>query len=204
VLAIGHLFRTGELDTNRVISLAGPAVKRPRLLRVCQGASLDEITSGELKDGEVRPISGSVLSGREARGDVFGYLGRYHTQVSVLQEDRDRVFLGWLLPGSDKFSVVRAFLSNFLPARKFAFTTSTNGGPRAIVPFGTYERVMPFDVLPTFLLKSLVIGDVEEAEKLGCLELDEEDLALCTFVCPGKHEFGPVLRHNLDIIEKEG
>lgn len=204
VLAIGKLFRTGELDTERIISLGGPVVRRPRLLKVRLGASLDELTAGELEDGENRVISGSVLSGRQASGEVFGYLGRYHGQVSVLREDRDRTFLGWLLPGADKFSVVRAYISSFLPERSYALTTSTNGGPRAIVPFGTYEKVMPFDLLPTFLLKALVVGDIEEAERLGCLELDEEDLALCTFVCPGKNEFGPILRHNLDIIEKEG
>lgn len=204
VLAIGKLFRTGELDTDRIISLGGPMVKRPRLMSVPLGASVDQLTAGELEEGENRVISGSVLSGRQASGEVFGYLGRYHGQISVLQEDRSRTFLGWLLPGADKFSVVRAYVSSFLPERSYALTTSTNGGPRAIVPFGTYEKVMPFDLLPTFLLKALVMGDVEEAERLGCLELDEEDLALCTFVCPGKNEFGPLLRHNLDLIEKEG
>ena len=88
--------------------------------------------------------------------------------------------------------------------RKFAFTTSTNGSPRAMVPIGMYERVMPMDLLPTFLLRSLIVGDVETAEKLGALELDEEDVALCTFVCPGKVNYGPILRANLDSIEKEG
>lgn len=204
VLAIGRLFRTGELDTERVISLAGPVVKRPRLLKVRQGISLDEITANELEDGENRVISGSILSGRKASGAIFGYLGRYHAQVSAIKEDRERVFLGWLAPGADKFSIVSAFVSCLVPDKKFALTTTTNGAARAMVPIGTYERVMPFDILPTFLLRSLAVDDIEQAEELGCLELDEEDLALCTFVCPSKYDFGPILRRNLNTIEKEG
>lgn len=204
VLAIGRLFRTGELDTERVIALAGPVVKRPRLLKVRLGASLDDLTAGELEDGENRVISGSILSGRKAGGEIFGYLGRYHVQVSALKEDRERVFFGWLDPGANKYSVVTAFLSALMPDKKFALTTTTNGGARAMVPIGTYERVMPFDILPTFLLRSLIVDDIEQAEELGCLELDEEDLALCTFVCPSKYDYGPILRRNLNTIEKEG
>ena len=147
---------------------------------------------------------GSVLSGRKASGEVEGYLGRYHNQVSILEEDRERVFFGWLLPGLEKFSVVGAFISRFVPEKKFDFTTSTHGGARAMVPIGSYERVMPFDILPTFLLRSLVVDDLERCEELGLLELDEEDIALCTFVCPSKYEYGPILRRNLTTIEKEG
>lgn len=204
VLAIGRLVRTGELDTERIIALGGPVVKRPRLLKVRLGTSLDDLTVNELEAGENRVISGSILSGRKASGEIFGYLGRYHVQVSALKEDRERVFLGWMEPGVDKFSVVSAFISSLIPDKKFNLTTTTNGGPRAMVPIGTYERVMPFDILPTFLLRSLVVDDIEEAEVLGCLELDEEDLALCTFVCPSKYDFGPILRRNLNTIEKEG
>ncbi len=204
LLAIGRLVRTGELDTERVIALAGPVVKRPRLLKVRLGTSLDDLTTNELEDGENRVISGSILSGRKASGEIFGYLGRYHVQVSALKEDRERVFLGWMEPGADKFSVVSAFISSLIPDKKFNLTTTTNGGARAMVPIGTYERVMPFDILPTFLLRSLVVDDIEQAEELGCLELDEEDLALCTFVCPSKYDFGPILRRNLNTIEKEG
>jgi len=204
VLAIGQLFRTGALDVYRIISLAGPAAKNPRLLRVRQGISLDELCDGELADGELRVISGSVLSGRKAMGEIAGYLGRYHQQVSVIREDRERVFMGWLFPGLEKFSVVSAFVSSLIPDKTFAFTTSTNGGERAMVPIGSYEKVMPFDILPTFLLRALAVDDIEECEQLGCLELDEEDLALCTFVCPSKYEYGPLLRRNLTTIEKEG
>ena len=175
----------------------------PRLLRTRLGAALDDLTSGELHEGEQRVISGSVLSGRAAHGGVHGYLGRYHQQISVLPEDHNKEFLGWLAAGSKKFSLTRLFLSALAPDRKFDMTTSTNGSPRAIVPIGQYERVMPLDILPTFLLRALASNDIERAQQLGCLELDEEDLALCTFVDPGKHDFGTILRRNLEIIEKE-
>jgi Na+-transporting NADH:ubiquinone oxidoreductase subunit A len=204
VLAIGALFRTGKLDVSRVVSLGGPAVKKPRLLRTRLGAALDELVAQELAAGENRVISGSVLSGRKAMGDVHGYLGRYSQQISALHEGYEREFLGWLVPGLNKFSLTRAYLSALTRGRKMALTTSTNGSPRAMVPIGLYEKVMPLDILPTHLLRSLSIIDIERAEQLGCLELDEEDLALCTFVCPGKTEYGPLLRRNLDVIEKEG
>lgn len=204
VIAIGHLFRTGELDFERVVSLAGPMVTRPRLLITRIGASTDDVTEGELKDGECRVVSGSVLSGRQAQGEVHGFLGRYHQQISVLREGREREFLGWLAPGKDKFSLLNIFISRITNGKSFDFTTSTNGSKRAMVPIGMYERVMPMDIMPTHLLRALISEDLESAEKLGCLELDEEDLALCTFVCPGKYEYGPILRKNLDVIDREG
>lgn len=204
VIAIGRLFSTGKLDVDRVISLAGPSVQRPRLLRTRLGASTDELVAGELKPGEPRVISGSVLSGRAAYGEVFGYLGRYHHQVTALPEGRQREFLGWLAPGTNKFSVVNVFASRLMGNKTYNFTTNLNGSPRAMVPIGTYEQVMPMDILPTFLLRALIVGDVELAEQLGVLELDEEDLALCTFVCPGKYDYAEYLRSMLNTIDKEG
>jgi Na+-transporting NADH:ubiquinone oxidoreductase subunit A len=153
---------------------------------------------------EARVLSGPVWSGFRAAGWA-GYLGRYHNQVTVLEEGREREFFGWLRPGRDKFSVTNAFLSSIgRSRRRFALNTSQNGSPRAMVPIGSYERVMPLDILPTQLLRALVVGDTESAQQLGALELDEEDLALCTFVCPGKYDYGPVLRTALEQIEKEG
>jgi len=204
VAATGRLFDKGELDLTRVVSLAGPVVTRPRQIRARVGVSLDDLVDGELASGENRVISGSVLSGRKAMSDALGYLGRYHLQISVIREGREREFLGWLAPGANKFSVKPAFLSKLIPGRKFALTSSTNGSPRAIVPIGSYEKVFPLDILPTFLLRAIVMGDVERAEELGCLELEEEDVALCSFVCPGKIDYGVHLRKVLATIEKEG
>jgi len=203
-IAIGKLFSTGRLWTERVVSIAGPMAVKPRLVRTRLGASLDELAAGELKAGKkVRVISGSVFGGRTSRG-ACAYLGRYHLQVSCLEEGTEREMLHYLRAGANKHSVMNLYLSKLSPDRLFDFTTSTNGSPRAMVPIGNYEEVMPLDILPTQLLRSLIVGDTEMAQKLGCLELDEEDLALCTYVCAGKYEYGPILRDNLTRIEKEG
>lgn len=202
VIAMGKLFTTGELDVSRVVALAGPQVKNPALVRTVVGANLSQLTANELKDGENRVISGSVLSGAKASGPV-DYLGRYALQVSVIAEGREKEFLGWIMPGANKFSISRTVLGHF-SKKLFNFTTALNGGERAMVPIGAYERVMPLDIIPTLLLRDLASGDTDSAQALGCLELDEEDLALCTFVCPGKNEYGALLRQALDKIEKEG
>lgn len=202
-IAIGKLFATGELSADRVISLAGPQVANPRLIRTRMGASIAQLTANELKDGENRVISGSVLNGREAVGP-FGYLGRFNLQVSVLKEGRDREFLGWQKPGLDKFSVTKAFASASVEGKPFPMTTNRNGSSRAIIPIGVYEKVMPLDLEPAALIKAIVTGDTELALALGATELDEEDIALLTFVDPGKHEFGPILRKTLNRIERDG
>lgn len=203
VIAIGKLFIEGELWAERVISLAGPQVKNPRLIRTRLGASVEALTQSELLEGENRIVSGSVLSGVQASGPR-AWLGRFHLQVTVLKEGREKELFGWVMPGADKFSITRTTLGHFLKRKLFNFSTDTNGGERAMVPIGNYERVMPLDILPTMLLRDLLAGDTDSAQALGCLELDEEDLALCTYVCPGKYEYGPVLREVLTRIEQEG
>lgn len=203
VIAIGKLFTTGRIHTDRVISLAGPAVNNPRLIRTTRGADLAELTANELKGNDNRIISGSVLSGRKA-DEKIAYLGRFHNQVSVLAEGRERPALHFFTLGANRFSMLPIYISQFFGGKKYDFTTSTNGSPRAMVPIGSFEKVMPQDYLPTQLLRSLIVGDIIEAVELGALELDEEDLALCTFVSPGKYEFGDILRDNLTRIEQEG
>lgn len=204
VIALGKLFQTGELYLDRVISLAGPVVKQPRLVRTRVGACIDDLFEGECIAGEQRLLSGSVFNGKKSSGDVFGYLSRFHLQATALAEETERPFLGWIAPGANVFSSIPLFLSKLFGDHDVRWTTALHGSERAMVPIGMYERVMPMDILPTFLLRALIVGDVEQAEKLGALELDEEDLALCSFVCPGKHNFGPLLRQNLDRIFAEG
>ncbi len=204
VIAIGKLFTSGELWLERVVALAGPVVTEPRLIRTRLGAHTEDLVRDEHAKQECRVISGSVLSGRRA-SNWAAYLGRYHTQISVLAEGRERELLGWINPVGSKFSIANVFLSSFKRTRHaFDFHTSTNGSPRAMVPVGVFERVLPMDILPTQLLRSLLVSDTDAAQQLGCLELDEEDLALCSFVCSGKYDYGPVLRTNLEQIEKEG
>ncbi|WP_337065477.1 Na(+)-translocating NADH-quinone reductase subunit A [Klebsiella oxytoca] len=203
VIAVGKVFLEGELYNERIVALGGPQVKEPRLLKTCLGASLDELLEDELLDDENRIISGSVLSGTHACGP-HAFLGRFHLQISVVKEGREKELFGWVMPGKDKFSITRTTVGHFLKRKLFNFSTDTNGGERAMVPIGNYERVMPLDILPTILLRDLLAGDTDSAQALGCLELDEEDLALCTYVCPGKYEYGPALRSVLTQIEQEG
>ncbi len=203
VIAVGYLFSTGKLFLERIISLAGPAAKNPRLIRTRLGAAVEDLTLGEMKEGENRAISGSILSGHIAEGPT-AYLGRYHQQISLLPEERSRKFFGWLSLGFNLYSFTRVMASSLFPWKKFNFTTALHGGHRCIVPIGNYEKVMPLDIIPTYLLRAVAVTDVEEAEQLGCLELDEEDLSLCTFVCPAKIDHGLNLRETLNLIEKEG
>lgn len=203
-IAIGHLFKNGEVLSEKVISVGGPEAKNPRLVRTLRGASIADLTQDEAKSlSQVRFISGSILGGRTATG-TSNYLGQFHLQVSLIKEGHHREFLGWQSPGFNKYSLKNVFLAKLMLGKKFAFDTNTNGSHRAIVPIGAYEAVMPLDILPTQLLRYLLAQRPDMAASLGALELDEEDLALCTFVDPCKNEYGPVLRQNLDTIEKEG
>ncbi|MDQ7090386.1 MAG: Na(+)-translocating NADH-quinone reductase subunit A [Methylococcales bacterium] len=205
VIAIGALFTTGKLNVERVVSLAGPAVKNPRLIRTRVGANTNDLVLGELSDDENRVISGSVLFGHEAI-DWASYLGCYSLQISALKEGRQRELFGWIVAGKDKYSAMNIYTSSRdrKDNRLFPLTTDKNGSNRAVVPVGVYETVMPMDILATPLIKALLVGDTDQAQLLGCLELDEEDMSLFTFVDPGKHDFAPVLRVNLTKIEVEG
>lgn len=204
VIAIGKLFTTGHLWVERIISLAGPLVNKPRLLRTRLGANTEDLVRDEVQNIQSRIISGSVLHGHTATNWAT-YLGRFHHQISVIAEATDREFFGWIKPvGKNKFSALNVFISKLFGAKQLNLTTSQNGSPRAMVPVGIFESVMPLDILPTQLLRALIVHDTDTAQTLGALELDEEDLALCSFVCSGKFDYGPVLRSNLTQIEKEG
>ncbi len=203
VIAIGRLLETGHVTAERVIALTGPLCSNPRLVRTLQGASLVELTQGELTgDVPVRLISGSVLSGT-AGEDVVTYLGRYARQVTAIEEDPKQHTMGWILPMPSKYSFLPVLGSAF--SRKlYPLTSNLNGGRRAMVPLGTFEELMPQDFLPTQLLRALLVMDTDEAQKLGALELDEEDLGLVGFACPAKYEYGEALRDSLTKIEREG
>ena len=205
IISIGRLFKKGLLSTERIITLAGPQVNQPRYISTRLGACTDEITAGELTQRENRIISGSVISGREAVG-AYAYLGRYHNQISVISEpnSKDREFMNWLTPGPRKFSKIPLFLSSLFPKKLFKFKALMNGSDRPIVPIGVYEEVLPLNFLPAMLLRNIVLIDTEKIQSLGGLELDEEDLSLCSYVCPGKYDFGSLLRAGLNKIEVEG
>jgi Na+-transporting NADH:ubiquinone oxidoreductase subunit A len=203
VAAIGHLFATGRLDVQRVISLAGPCVHKPRLLRTRLGAQHAALT--QRRTGARRGARDFRLGARwpHGRGRCTVIWAATTTRSACVAEAQQREMFGWIMPGSDKFSIWGVVLGAISNGKGLALNTTTNGGARAMVPIGSFERVMPLDLMPTFLLRALLMKNDERAEKLGCLELDEDDLALCTFVCPGKAEYGPLLRQALARIEKE-
>lgn len=203
VIAIGRLVLTGHLDPNIVIALSGPGARQPRLIRTVMGASTDDLTSHEINlDGTPRIISGSILSGTQAEGPT-AFLGRFARQICIIREDHDQIPMGWIRPMPSKFSV-QPVLGSAFSQKLFNLTSNLNGGRRAMVPTGTFERLMPQDYLPTQLLRALLVMDTDSAQALGALELDEEDLGLVGFACPAKYEYGLALRDCLTKIEKEG
>ena len=204
VIAIGKLFLTGFIDVSRIVSIAGPHALKPRLVKTVLGASLDDILDGEYNQAEgCRVISGSILSGFHATNEL-AYLGKYSRQITIIKEDLEKHFFGWIKPQPNKFSVMPVLLSAFGFFKLFNLTSNLNGGRRAMVPTGVFETLMPQDFLPTQMLRALLVMDTDVAQSLGALELDEEDLALCTFACPAKYEYGSALRDSLQKIEKEG
>ena len=201
VIAIGSLFETGEINNERSISIAGPSVVNPILYRTISGSSCQQLVADKLTAGQHRLISGSVLNGHIAEG-AQQYLGKLHNQISVIPKPQAREFLHYLRLGVNDFSNTPAYLSSIMSKKQWNFNCSTNGSERAMVPIGCYENVLPFDILATQLLRAIIVEDTEKAQLLGCLELAEEDLALCSYVCPGKHDFGAMLRSTLDKIAR--
>ena len=207
VIAIGKLIGEGGLFFERIVSLGGNGLSQPTLMRTRLGANLKDLTAGEFKehpaDQPPRRISGSVLSGREAEGSE-DYLGRYHVQVSVISQLEPLRRLRWRALIDKRYSFAGAFARSTGHAQPVPFTTSQNGRATALVPIDAFERLIPMNVLTEPLLRALLIKDTDQAQALGCLELDEEDLALCSFICRGSNDYGAVLRANLDQIELDG
>ncbi|MEO1795506.1 MAG: Na(+)-translocating NADH-quinone reductase subunit A [Pseudomonadota bacterium] len=203
VTAIGRLFSTGRLDGSRIIALTGPKMKKPRLVRTIAGASMVDLTRGGFEeDAPVRLISGSILSGR-AGSNESAYVGRYARQLTVIEEDKTQHSFGWIRPMREKYAMQPVLGSAFFK-KTYALTSNLNGGRRAMVPYGTFEELMPQDFLPTQLLRAMLVMDTDQAQALGVLELDEEDMGLVGFACPAKYEYGEALRDCLTKIEKEG
>jgi Na+-transporting NADH:ubiquinone oxidoreductase subunit A len=197
VIAIGKLLGAGRVWNQRIIALTGAGFKKPRLVETYLGASCDDLTAGELQpDQTTRLISGSVLNGHTAAGP-YAFLGRYHLQVTALAERRERRLFGWLVSADHNLSAA-------LPQTTTTFSTAQHGRPTAMIPVQAFDKVLGLDMLAVPLLRALLVKDTDQAQKLGCLELDPEDLALCTFVCPGKNDYGALLQINLDQIWREG
>ncbi len=201
VISLGYLLNNGTLKTHKYISLGGPSVSKPSLLNVQVGGNIDEITAGKVNE-DARIISGSVLNGHESEG-VMNYLGLFHNQISAIPDEYNDIFLNWLMPGTKLHSKLNVFLSSFIKPESFTFNTATNGANRAIVPVNSYDEIMPMDILVPQFLKALVIADIETSVDLGMLDLIDEDLALCSYVCPSKYDYGSIIMSNLDKIYSE-
>ncbi|MBN2697332.1 MAG: Na(+)-translocating NADH-quinone reductase subunit A [Bacteroidales bacterium] len=201
VSAIGRLFRSGNYDPKMIVALTGSEVKKPLYYRVIRGAEVSTILQDNVGEGDVRYISGNVLSGRQVPAD--GHLGYYAYQLTVIPEGKHHEMFGWIKPGLSKFSASRTFLSWMIPNRKYRLDTNMHGGERAFVMTGEYNKVLPMNILPVQLLKSILVEDIDRMEQLGIYEVCEEDLALCEFVCTSKTPVTAILRKGLDTIRKE-
>jgi Na+-transporting NADH:ubiquinone oxidoreductase subunit A len=228
VAVLGELVATGIYKPERVVAVAGPNIKNPHYYRVKCGACLAEITKAQLLNNEYpkmdandvtkenRVISGDILSGTQIAGD--GFLSAYDDLVSILPEGDYYDFMGWLMPGFRKFSFSRTFLSGFMPKSTFKpmgielprfenfwkFDTNTHGDLRPLVFTGNFERVFPFDIYPTQLIKACIIGDIELMENLGIYEVEPEDFALCEFIDTSKTDIQAIIREALEKLRKEG
>jgi Na+-transporting NADH:ubiquinone oxidoreductase subunit A len=201
VIAMGRLFSRGVYDASKLIALTGSEVINPRYYRIIGGASIKSLVDGNVHKTEHRYISGNPLTGR--RVNHAGYLGYYDSQVTVLPEGDHFEFLGWAMPGFNKYSYSRSFWSWLFPDRSYLMDTNLNGGHRPFVITGLYERVFPLNVYPMQLLKAVLAEDVDQMERLGIYEVAEEDFALCEFVCPSKTEMQILIRKGLDLMKQE-
>lgn len=204
VIIIGRLFLKGVYDATKVIALAGPEVLNPRYYRLVSGAQLVAVAAGNVrvqKGITPRYVSGDPLTGTKV--GPKGYLGFYHHQITILPEGNEPQLIGWIAPNLDKFSVSRTFLSFLMPRKKYRHDTNVRSGERPFVVTGLYEKVLPMDIMPMQLLKSIMINDIDMMEKLGIYEVAPEDFALCEYVCPSKIEIQTIIREGLDTMIKE-
>ncbi len=202
VLKIADLFLQGKCFSEQFVAVAGEGVKEPKYIETIVGASMASLLDGQIKEGDFRVISGSVLTGQAV--GKGGYLRFYDSQVTVIPSGGTRRFLGWLLEDDKRYSFSKTFLSSFKSKKEVSLDTDLNGGKRAIVLNNAYDSLVPLDILTFFLLRAILSGDIDESEKLGILECDEEDFALCSFVCPSKINIGGIIREGLDLIDQEG
>ena len=201
VLTIGKLFLNGKFDSSRVIAIAGSEVKKPKYFKTFIGASIDNMVTNNVTDGDNRFISGTVLTGEKIEKD--GFVGFYDSVVTVIPEGKEFEFFGWLLPGFGKFSMSRSFTSWLTPNKKYRLDTNLHGGVRAYVMTGKYEKVFPFDIYPMQLIKAVMVDDIDAMENLGIYEIDEEDFALCEVIDTSKTEIQSIIRKGLDLMRQE-
>ena len=203
VITMGRLFKNGKYDPSVVVALTGARVEKPQYYKTIRGTAVAPILEKQLKEGDNRVISGNVLNGKKIDPET-GFVGHFDAQVTVIREGNYHELFGWMLPGFKKMSVSRSFASRWLaPNRRFDMDTNFHGGPRPFVMTGEYEKVLPMDIYPMQLLKAILVNDIDKMEQLGIYEVDEEDLALCEFVCTSKTPVTKILRDGLRAMRKE-
>lgn len=202
IVAIGKLFTEGIYDANRIVVLAGSEVEKKGYYRTKLGASISTLVKNNVKtEDKLRYISGNVLTGLQI--DADGYLGAYHSQVTVIPEGDYYEFMGWAMPGLNKFSMSHSFFSWLCKKKEYRLNANMHGGHRSFVVSGQYEKVLPMDILPEFLFRAILVEDIDKMEQLGIYEVAEEDIALCEFVCTSKQSLQATLRKGIDLMIKE-
>ncbi len=201
VIAVGRLFTEGVYKPERIIALTGSEVVHPQYYKILSGSAVTRMVRDNVRSGNLRYISGNVLTGTRITAD--GFLGYYDSQVTVIPEGDYFEFFGWAAPGSGKYSFSKTFASSLFPKRNYKLDTNLHGGERAFVMTGQYEKVVPMDIYPMQLFKAILAGDIDLMENLGIYEVAEEDFALCEFICPSKIEIQSIVRNGLDLMIKE-
>ena len=204
VLFVGRLFKTGKVDFTRTIAIAGSEVDNPCYAKMIIGSQLTSLFEEKVKDNtkHLRYISGNVLTGRKISKDAF--LGAMHTEVTVIPEGDDvHELFGWAMPRFNQYSVNRSYLTWLLPKKNYTFDARIKGGYRHMIMSNEYDKVLPMDILPEFLIKAIIANDIDRMEQLGIYEVAPEDFALCEFVCSSKMELQRIVREGLDSLRKE-
>ncbi len=202
---IGRLFSTGKVDMTKIVAVAGSEVVAPKYYQIISGAPISSLLSGGIKeqkeDERVRIISGNVLTGTKVAAD--GYITFYANMLTVIPEGDQYELLGWMMPRFGKFSVSRSYFSWLFPKKQYRLDANLNGGVRPFIMSDVYEKYLPMDILPVYLLKAILAGDIDKMENLGIYEVVEEDLALCEFVDPSKIDMQQILRDGINLMIKE-
>ncbi|HUX94320.1 MAG TPA: Na(+)-translocating NADH-quinone reductase subunit A [Bacteroidales bacterium] len=201
VIAIGRLFEEGRYLHERIIAMTGSEVIKPQYYRIRSGSAIHPLTKDNVRPGNLRYISGNVLTGSKIEAD--GFLGYYDSQITVIPEGDYFEFFGWMMPGLDKFSFYKTFASKLFPKKEYSLDTNFHGGERAFVLTGQYEKVVPMDIYPMQLLKAILAEDIDMMENLGIYEIAEEDFALCEYICSSKIEIQTIVRKGLDLMVRE-
>lgn len=201
VLTIGNLFLKGQYFPEKIFAVAGSEIIKPHYFRAKVGVSIQNMVLNNVVEGNLRYISGNPLTGTQIESN--GYIGFYDNQVSVIPEGDHSLFIGWITPNLNKFSFYRSMFSWFTPKKTYSLDTNLNGGVRAFVMTGQFEKVFPFDIYPMQLIKAILKQDIDLMENLGIYEVAAEDFALIEFISTSKIEVQSIVANGLEFLRKE-